>query len=126
MTRKLLFFVDEGGFEDFTPLFQSLGFEVSFEDSQRKAVKLAKKNKYDIVVAEFSYNPEFRDRVSNIESLLATVEAESADSKIILLYDEINQLQLDQLLQRYRVSETLKFPINREKLISLINWFLYF
>jgi len=121
MTRKLLFFVDEGGFENFTPLFQSLGFEVSFEDSQRKAVKLAKKNKYNVVVAEFSYNPEFRDRVSNIESLLATVEAESADSKIILLYDEINQSQLDQLLQRYRVSETLKFPINREKLISLIN-----
>lgn len=43
MTRKLLFFVDEGGFEDFTSLFQSLGFEVSFEDSQRKAVKLAKR-----------------------------------------------------------------------------------
>ncbi|VVM27763.1 hypothetical protein BSPWISOXPB_8612 [uncultured Gammaproteobacteria bacterium] len=54
-----------------------MGFEVNFEDSQRKAVKLAKKNQYDVLVAEFSYNPEFRDRVSNIESLLATLESHS-------------------------------------------------
>ncbi|CAC9518232.1 hypothetical protein [uncultured Gammaproteobacteria bacterium] len=65
MNKQLLFFVDEGGFDDFTPLFLSMGFDVDFEDSQRKAVQLAKKNRYDILVAEFSYNPEFRDRVSN-------------------------------------------------------------
>jgi hypothetical protein len=47
MHKRLLFFVDEGGFDDFTPLFLSMGFEVNFEDSQRKAVKLAKKNQYD-------------------------------------------------------------------------------
>ncbi len=44
MSQKLLFFVDEGGFEDFTPLFIEQGFSVDFEDSQRKATKLAKKN----------------------------------------------------------------------------------
>ncbi|VVM26078.1 hypothetical protein BSPWISOXPB_8258 [uncultured Gammaproteobacteria bacterium] len=31
------------GFDDFTPLFLRMGFEVNFEDSQRKAVKLARK-----------------------------------------------------------------------------------
>jgi hypothetical protein len=48
MNKQLLFFVDEGGFDDFTPLFLSMGFDVDFEDSQRKAVQLAKKNRYDI------------------------------------------------------------------------------
>ncbi len=114
MNKKLLFFVDEGGFEDFRPLFVSLGFDVDFEDSQRKAVKLAKKNTYQVLVAEFSYNPEFRDRVSNIESLLATLESHSPGVKIIILYDKINQPQLDQLKQRYRMDTTLTFPVDQK------------
>ncbi len=113
MSARLLFFVDEGGFEDYTPLFVEKGFKVDFEDSQRKATKLAKKNNYQVLVAEFSHNPEFRDRVSNIESLLATLEGNSPEAKIIILYDEINQPQLDQLKSRYRMDHTLSFPIDK-------------
>ncbi len=121
MSKRLLFFVDEGGFDDFTPLFISMGFDVDFEDSQRKAVKLAKKNTYQVLVAEFSYNPEFRDRVSNIESLLATLEGNSPEVKIIILYDEINQVQLEQLKQRYRIDTTLKFPISENNIKESIS-----
>ena len=119
--NRLLFFVDEGGFDDYTPLFVSMGFEVDFEDSQRKAVKLAKKNQYQVLVAEFSYNPEFRDRVSNIESLLATLEGHSPEVKIIVLYDEINQIQLNQLKQRYRMDHVLTFPINEQTIITCLS-----
>ncbi|BAS67581.1 MAG: hypothetical protein DSY43_06400 [Gammaproteobacteria bacterium] len=118
MSKRLLFFVDEGGFDDFTPLFQQLGFTVDFEDSQRKATKLAKKNQYAVLVAEFSHNPEFRDRVSNIESLLATLEGSSPDARIIILYDEINQPQLEQLKARYKMDKTLSFPIQEVQLQS--------
>jgi hypothetical protein len=121
MNRRLLFFVDEGGFDDFTPLFVSLGFDVDFEDSQRKAVKLAKKNTYQVLVAEFSYNPEFRDRVSNIESLLATLEGHSPEVKIIILYDEINQPQLNQLKQRYRMDAILTFPVDEKTIKDCIS-----
>ncbi len=116
MSNNLLFFVDEGGFEDYTAMFIEQGFSVDFEDSQRKASKLAKKNTYQVLVAEFSHNPEFRDRVSNIESLLATLEGHSPEAKIIILYDEINQPQLDQLKARYHMDTTLTFPIERDLL----------
>ena len=119
--KQLLFFVDEGGFDDFTPLFVNLGFNVDFEDSQRKAVKLAKKNKYQVLVAEFSHNPEFRDRVSNIESLLATLESHSPEVKIIILYDKVNQPQLDQLKQRYRMDVTLAFPVDEKTIKDSIS-----
>ncbi len=119
--NKLLFFVDEGGFEDYTPMFIELGFAVDFEDSQRKAVKLAKKNSYKVLVAEFSYNPEFRDRVSNIESLLATLEGYSPEAKIIVIYDDINQSQLDQLKQRYKVDHTIAFPVDNRLLRSYVS-----
>ncbi len=120
MNKSLLFFVDEGGFEDFTPMFVEQGFKVDFEDSQRKATKLAKKNNYQVLVAEFSHNPEFRDRVSNIESLLATLEGNSPQAKIVILYDELNQPQLDQLKARYRMDVMLKFPIDEELLRQAI------
>jgi len=121
LNKQLLFFVDEGGFDDFTPLFVSLGFTVDFEDSQRRAVKLAKKNTYQVLVAEFSHNPEFRDRVSNIESLLAALEVHSPDVKIIILYDEINQPQLNQLKQRYRMDATLAFPVDEQTIKNCIS-----
>jgi len=110
-----------GGFDDYTPLFVSMGFAVDFEDSQRKAVKLAKKNQYQVLVAEFNYNPEFRDRVINIESLLATLESHSPEVKIIVLYDEINQVQLNQLNQRYRMDNVLAFPIDEHVIIACLN-----
>lgn len=119
--NRLLFFVDEGGFDDYTPMFIQLGFEVDFEDSQRKAVKLAKKNQYQVLVAEFSYNPEFRDRVSNIESLLATLESHSPDVKIVVVYDKINQIQLNQLKQRYKIDATLSFPVDKQTIKNCVS-----
>ena len=121
MSKRLLFFVDEGGFDDFTPLFEQLGFVVDFEGSQRKAVKLAKKNQYDVLVAEFSHNPEFRDRVSNIESLLAALEGNSASAKIIILYDNNNQPQLEQLKARYKMDSTLTFPVEEMQLQNCLS-----
>ena len=121
MSQRLLFFVDEGGFEDYTPLFIEQGLSVDFEDSQRKAVKSAKKNSYQVLVAEFNHNPEFRDRVSNIESLLAALESDSPEAKIVILYDELNQPQLDQLKARYRMDTTLQFPIDKELLRQAIS-----
>lgn len=119
--NRLLFFVDEGGFDDYTPMFIQLGFEVDFEDSQRKAVKLAKKNQYQVLVAEFSYNPEFRDRVSNIESLLATLESHSPDVKIVVVYDKINQIQLNQLKQRYKIDAALSFPVDKQTIKNCVS-----
>jgi len=123
MTNKdrLLFFVDEGGFDDFTHLFNEIGFEVDFVDSQREAIKLAKKNLYKSVVADFSYNPEFRDRVSNIESLLATLEGHSTEANIIILYDNINLVQFKLLQQRFRINHALSFPVDKSELISCFN-----
>lgn len=114
--NRLLFFVDEGGFDDFTPLFIEIGYRVDFVESQRKAIQLAKKNQYMAVVAEFNYNPEFRDRVSNIESLLATLESHSVDPNIIILYDKINIMQFEQLKKRFRINHSLNFPINKKEL----------
>ncbi len=123
MNNRLLFFIDNGGFDDFTKLFLNMGFDVNFETWLRSdlAIKLANKNQYDVLVAEFSYNPEFRDRVSNIESLLATLESHSPSVRIIILYDEANQTQLEQLKQRYKIDTALTFPVDEQTMKTAIN-----
>jgi predicted dinucleotide-binding enzyme len=118
--KKLLFFVDFGGFDDFTPIFNDLGFSVDFETNPRKATKLAKQIVYDTVVAEFSYNPEFRDRVSNIESILATLQNKSPDANIVVLYDEINANMLEQFQKRYKIDSALSFPVDELKIKQVL------
>ena len=120
INNRLLFFVDEGGFEDFTPLFLELGYQVDLETNPRKAVKLAKGNNYTTLVVKFSYNPEFRDRVSNIESLLATAQGKSPQATIIILFDLINQPQLTQFLKRYPADYHFALPIKKEQLIQAL------
>ena len=114
--NNLLFFIDDGGFEDPSPLFKELGYEITIENNPRKVNKLAKNNHYEVLVAQFSYNPEFRDRVSNIESLLATLEQTNPNIKTIILFDEINKPQLEQLIKRYRLDYLLNIPFSKQEL----------
>jgi DNA-binding NtrC family response regulator len=118
--RNLLFFIDEGGFEDPSNLFTKLGYTVTIENNPRKVNKLAKKNTYDVLVAQFSYNPEFRDRVSNIESLLATLEQSNPSIKTIILFDDINAPQLEQFKKRYRLDYFLSIPFKHNELEDIL------
>lgn len=117
---RALFFIDFGGFADFTKVLTDFGFEVDREHTPRKAVKLAKTHTYDLVLAEFHYNPEFRDRVSNIESVLATLQHNSPDANIILLYDAVITDKLEQFQKRYKVDKALAFPVSEAKIASTL------
>ncbi len=118
--KHLLFFVDEGGFLDFSALFMKLGYQVDLEKSPRKAVQLTQKKYYHLLVAEFSYNPEFRDRVSNIESILASIQKHNSNTKTIILFDALNKQQLTQLKLRYKMDYTLSFPVSEKKMERLL------
>jgi HJR/Mrr/RecB family endonuclease len=113
---RALFFIDFGGFDDFTKVLTDFGFSVDKETNPRKATKLAKNTHYDLVLAEFHYNPEFRDRVSNTESILATLQHKSPNAKIILLYDTIFADKLAQLKKRYKIDKVLSFPVSENQI----------
>ena len=69
--KKLLSVIELGGYEDFSSLYQELGYEVTQEITTRKAISRLKRTSYDVVVAEFNYQHTFRDRLSNLESIIA-------------------------------------------------------
>ena len=63
--RILLSIIELGGYPDFKPLYRRAGFEVETVSSVRKALGLMKKLSPDVIVAEFNFQSDFRDRSSS-------------------------------------------------------------
>jgi len=106
----LLSIVEIGGYPDFTSLYQQKGFEVEQVTSMRKASKLLKKVQPAVVVAEFNFQSDFRDRTSSLETLMATVQR-IPGCKVIVFYEKEQHPQLERLLAVFDIFSTLTFPI---------------
>ncbi|MCP3868483.1 MAG: hypothetical protein GY703_10375 [Gammaproteobacteria bacterium] len=80
----LLAIVEMGGYSDFIPLYRKAGFEPVKVHSLRKAQGWLKKNRPAVIVTEFHFDPELRDRMSNLESLFATLQRFAVEAKVIV------------------------------------------
>ena len=116
MPRTVLSIVELGGYPNFTPLYRAVGYEVLTATSMRKALGLVKRHRPDLVVAEFNYQSDFRDRTSNLESLLATLQARCPATQVIVFYEKEQAGHLDRLLGRFSVFATLPFPVDESGL----------
>ena len=116
---KLLSVVEFGGYPNFTKLYQQADYQVEMVNSVRKANSWLKKNKPDVVVAEFNFQTDFRDRTSNVESLMASVQ-KHPDVRVIVFYDRGVEEQLKKLLNVYPDINILAFPIEEEKLRDIL------
>jgi DNA-binding NtrC family response regulator len=116
----LLSIVELGGYPNFANLYQAKGFTVERADSMRKAVKLLKTIHPRIIVAEFNYQTDFRDRSSNLETLMATV-SKMPDTRVIVFFEQEQRPKLDRLLALFRIYDTLSFPIDEQALSSTID-----
>lgn len=116
MAEKLLLSIVEiGGYPDFTPLYAQLGYRVERATAMRKVLKLLKKYKPDVIVAEFNFQSDFRDRTSSLESMMAVVQRMS-DIQIVVLYDKEYAHQLARLEERFQFTATLTFPLDEAQM----------
>ena len=113
--RKLLSIVELGGYPDFKSLYREAGYEVESVASVRKALGLLKKIDPDLIVAEFNFQSDFRDRTSSLESLLAAVQR-APKTKVIVFYEKEHEHQLVKLTSRFPIHESLAFPIDTARL----------
>ena len=121
MSQPLLMSVIElGGYPDFTALYQRLGYKVETINSGRKANSALKKQRPAVVVTEFNFQHSFRDRTSNLESLLA-VEQHNEGVKVIVFYDSEVQPQLEQLRSRFPGFMALSYPIDAAALEAVLS-----
>ena len=92
--KLLLSIIELGGYPNFTPLYESLGYEVVVATRMRKALGFLKKRKPDVIVAEFNFQSDFRDRTSSLGSLLAAVQR-FPDMRVIVFYEQEFTMQFD-------------------------------
>ena len=123
-SKLLLSIVEFGGYPNFTPLYESLGYEVAVENRMRKAISFLKKRQPQVIVAEYNFQSDFRDRTSSLESLLAVVQR-LPHTQVVVFYDDEYKIPLQKLCARLPVSSALAFPVEepvlRDSLMKLGN-----
>jgi len=112
--------VEQGGYPNFTSLYQSCGYQVTMERAMRKALILVRKQKPDVIVAEFNYQSDFRDRTSSLESLLATVErlqqSDARKVKVVVFFEREYQHQLEKLQAMFKNFDAIAYPVEEQVL----------
>ena len=119
-TEKLLLAIVElGGYPDFSPVYEQAGYRVITIKSVRKAIQALKKETPQVIVAEFNFQSDFRDRTSSLESLLAVVER-MPDCKVVVFYELEYKHQLERLCQRHKLHAMLPFPVEKQQLAAAL------
>jgi len=116
----LISVVELGGYANFTPLYQRLGYRVETVNTGRKAISLLKKQQPEVVVAEFNYQFSFRDRTSNLESILAVIQP-SEGCRVVVFYDPQVQEILDQVRERFPNFIPLAYPVDEAQLEAALS-----
>jgi DNA-binding NtrC family response regulator len=110
----LLAIMELGGYPNLMPLYKRLGFRAEIVNSQRKAQAYLKKQVPDVIVAEYNFQSDFRDRTSNLETLMARLQRYPQVKVIVFFQDEFRH-KLDNLLSRFPVFEAIAFPVEPER-----------
>ena len=111
---QLLAIIELGGYPNLMPLYQKLGFSVEVVNSQRKARTWLKKNQPAVVVAEYNYQTDFRDRSSNLETLMAVMQ-KHPEIKLLVFYPAEFARQFAMFREQHPVWAAIAFPVTPEK-----------
>ncbi len=116
----LLSVVEIGGYPNFTPLYRQAGYEVIVETRMRKAMSTIKKVKPRVIVAEFNFQSDFRDRTSSLESMMSVVER-LPDSRVVVFYETEYAHQFERLLAVHSFHRTFTFPVPEDELYACVS-----
>jgi len=115
MQKELLAIIEYGGYPDFSSLYEQLGYSVAKMNNMRKVIQYLKKRQPEVIVAEFNFQSDFRDRTSSLESLLAVTQR-WPDIRVIIFYDAEYRQQFARLESRFPIHQAIAFPIGEEQL----------
>ena len=103
------------GTAGYKKLYQEVGYNVVAEWSERKAISLVRKSPPAVIVADFYHQTDFRDRLSNLESVLAAVQS-TPGTRILVFYEPAHQAVLDTVRARLRIDAALCLPVQESQL----------
>lgn len=116
--------VDSPRHPNLSTLYQRLGLEEVRLDSQRKAIAQLKKQKPDIIVADFVYafSTYYQaTNISNLDVLLNSLIKYACQPKVIVLVDKSEQQYVEKLNAIYPLYGVLVLPVRENELETLLN-----
>jgi hypothetical protein len=116
----LLSIIEMGGYPNFTALYQKAGYEVVVETRMRKAMSTIRKTRPRVVVAEFNFQSDFRDRTSSLESMMSVVER-LPDTRVVVFYEKEYAHQFERLLAVHSFHRTFTFPVREDDLYACVS-----
>ena len=118
-TKILLSIIELGGYPDLTPVYKKHGYEPIVVYSMRKALSTLKKVRPAVVVAEFNYQSDFRDRTSTLESLIAIAQRDD-EMKLIVFFEHEYLHQFEKLKARYNFFACFSYPIEEQQIDKVL------
>ena len=117
MRKKLLFIIEQGGFPVYAEEYSAAGYDVTVAQSVRKGLAVLKSLSPDVICAEMNCDPNFRDRVSNLEPVLARVQSAHSDARVIVFVETENLSKVEILRQRFDIFSALTYPLSMEEIL---------
>lgn len=117
----LLSVIELGGYPNFTSLYESAGYRIETVTSVRKALSFIKKTTPNVVIAEFNFQSDFRDRTSSLETLMAVLEQKVPEARVVVFYESGFSHQFDKLRANYSFYRELSFPIDEQALTACLS-----
>lgn len=119
--KTLLAVVEQGGYPDFTSVYEQAGYHVVMVKTPRKAISYLKKHPVAVLVAEFNFQTDFRDRTSSLESIMASVQ-HLPEIRVVIFLDKVNIERFERVSSRFAIHQTLTFPFDEEQLKQAIQY----
>jgi DNA-binding NtrC family response regulator len=107
---RLLAIIELGGYPNLLPLYRRLGFDTEVVNSQRKAQAALKKRLPDVIVTEYNFQSDFRDRTSNLETLMAYLQRHSG-VKVIAFYQPEFLPKFEAMTARFPLFAAIPLPV---------------
>ncbi len=120
--RRLLSIIELGGYPNLMPLYQSLGYSVDVVNSQRKARSYLKKTVPDVIVAEYNAQSDFRDRSSNLETLMAILQKQP-QVKLLVFHLPDHAERFEKFRALHPVDAAIAFPVTEDKVREALQAF---
>lgn len=119
MSRPLISVVELGGYPDFSDLYRRLGYEPATVTSGRRALAAIRERQPAVIVTEFNFQHEFRDRTSALESILALAQ-QIPGCRVIAFYEAHDAEPLERLRARFAHVEVLPRPVDADAVERLL------
>ncbi len=85
----------------------------------RKAMSSIRKRAPRVVVAEFNFQSDFRDRTSSLESMMSVVER-LPETRVIVFYEKEYAHQFARLQAIHTFHQTFTFPVPERELANCV------